>query len=152
MIQRSLSLLYVMIRQVAKYLGVDLNLIVRCEEWFTVLFVIVKGFRPTFVSKKILKQSPQFLPGDLVISNAGCCYEVVRTTDNGVSCYPLDLTLYARGRGFEQFVFPASQLTVITSSYPATLQLPQRELITAQKISSQKAGVQVVKAGVGVNN
>ena len=152
MIQRSLSLLDVMIRQVAKYLGVDLNLIVRCEEWFTVLFVIAKGFRPTFVSKKILKQSPQFLPGDLVISNAGCCYEVVRTTDDGVSCYPLDLTFYNRRRGIEQFVLTASQLTIITSSYPATPQLPQQEVVTAQKISSQKAGVQVVKAGVGVNN
>jgi len=54
--------------------------------------------------------------------------------------------------GIEQFVLRASQLTIITSSYPATPQLPQQELVTAQKISSQKAGVQVVKAGVGVNN
>ncbi len=141
-----------MIRQVAKYLGVDISLILRCEEWFTVLFVIAKGFRPTFVSKKILKQSPQFLPGDVVISNAGCCYEVVKTTDGRVSCCPLDLTLYDRRRGIEQFVFPASQLTIITSSYPANPQLPQPELVTAQRISSKVTGVQVVKVGVKVNN
>ena len=119
-----------MVRQVAKYLGVDLSLILRCEEWFTVLFVIAKGLRPTFVSKKILKQAPQFFPGDVVVSLAGCCYEVVKTTDSRVRCYPIDLTLYEQRRGQEQFVFPAEQLTIITSSYPVSPELPQRELVT----------------------
>ncbi len=141
-----------MIRQVANYLCVELSRILRCEEWFTVLFVIAKGFRPTFVSKKILKQPPQFFPGDVVVSHAGCCYEVLKTTDSRVLCYPIDLTLYDRRRGQEQFVFPAEQLTIITSSYPVSPELPQRELVTVQRISSQKAGVQVVKAGVRVNN
>ena len=141
-----------MIRQVAKYLCVDLSRILRCEEWFTVLFVIAKGFRPTFVSKKILKQPPQFFPGDVVVTHAGCCYEVVKTTDSRVCCYPIDLTLRDRKRGQEQFVFPAEQLTIVTSSYPVSPELPQRELVTTQRISSKKPGVQVVKAGVGVNN
>ena len=78
-----------MVRQVAKFLGVNASLIVRCEEWFTVLFVIAKGFRPTFVSKKILNTSPEFYPGDVVFSDAGCCYEVVETRDNRVYCYPI---------------------------------------------------------------
>ena len=141
-----------MIRQVAKYLCVELSRIRRCEEWFTVLFVIAKGFRPTFVSKKILKQPPQFFPGDVVVTHAGCCYEVVKTTDSRVRCYPIDLSVYERRRGQEQFVFPAEQLTMITSSYPVSPELPQRELVTGQKVSSKKAGVEVVKVGVGVNN
>ncbi len=141
-----------MIRQVANYLCVDISRILRCEEWFTVLFVIAKGFRPTFVSKKILKQPPQFFPGDVVVTHAGCCYEVVKTTDSRVVCYPIDLTLYDRRIRQEQFVFPAEQLTIITSSYPVSPELPQRELVTAQKVSSKKAGVQVVKVGVRVNN
>ncbi|MDJ0718779.1 MAG: hypothetical protein QNJ54_31895 [Prochloraceae cyanobacterium] len=78
--------------------------------------------------------------------------EVVKTADGRVSCYPLDLTSYDRTLGIEQFVFPASQLTIITSSYPATPQLSQPELVTAQRISDKVTGVQVVKAGVGVNN
>ena len=141
-----------MVRQVAKYIGVSISRILRCEEWFTVLFVIAKGLRPTFVSKKILNQAPQFLPGDVVVSNAGCCYEVVKTTDSRVHCYPIDLTLYQERRGQEQFVFPAEQLTIITGSYPVSPKLPQREVVTAQRIASKKAGVQVVKAGVRVNN
>lgn len=130
-----------MIRQVAKFLGVNINLILRCEEWFTVLFVIAKGFRPRFVSKKILKQKPVFYPGDVVFSDAGCCYEVVATKDNRVYCYPLDLTIYNRIRGNEQFVFPNSQLRAIFSSYPARPKLLQPEPIAAQTRSSLKAGV-----------
>ena len=141
-----------MIRQVAKYLCVDSSRILRCEEWFTVLFVIAKGCSPTFVSKKILKQPPQFFPGDVVVSHAGCCYKVVKTIDSRVLCYPIDLTLSERRRTQEQFVFPAEQLTIITSSAPVSPELPQRELITAQRISSKKPRVQVVKAGVRANN
>ena len=138
-----------MIRQVAKYLCVNSSQILRCEEWFTVLFVIAKGFRPTFVSKKILNQPPQFLPGDIVVSHAGCCYKVVKTTDSRVLCYPIYLTLHDRRIRQEQFVFPAEQLTIITRSYPVIPELSQRELITAQRISSE---VQVVKAGIIANN
>ena len=98
-----------MVRQVAKFLGVNSSLIVRCEEWFTVLFVIAKGFCPTFVSKKILKQKPLFFPGDVVFSDAGCCYGVVATKDNRVYCYPIDLTFYNQRRGNEHFVFPSQQ-------------------------------------------
>jgi hypothetical protein len=139
-----------MIRQVAKYLSVDISQILRCEEWFTVLFVIAKGYRPTFVSKKILKQPPRFFPGDVVVSHAGCCYEVVTTTDSGVHCYPIDLTPYDCRRGQEHFVFPAEQLTIITSSYPVSPELPQPELVTTPTISSKKARVEVVKAGVKI--
>ncbi len=78
--------------------------------------------------------------------------EVVRSADSRVSCYPLDLTFYNRRRGIEQFVLRSTQLTIITSSYPATPQLPQQELVTAQRISSLKARGVVVKAGIGVNN
>jgi hypothetical protein len=101
-----------------------------------VLFVIAKGFRPTFVSKKILKQPPQLNPGDVVVSHAGCCYEVIKATDSRVVCYPIDLTLSVRRRTQEQFVFPAEQLTIITSSYPVSPKLPQRELVTTQRIFS----------------
>ena len=135
-----------MVRQVAKHLGVNISRIRRCEEWFTVLFVIVKGWRPTFISKKILKQSPQFFPGDVVVSKAGCCYQVTSTTDSRVRCYPIDLTRYEQRSGQEQFVFPAEQLTIITSADPLSPELPQRELVRAQRISSQKARVQVVQA------
>ncbi|MGK7915154.1 MAG: hypothetical protein AB4038_06340, partial [Prochloraceae cyanobacterium] len=62
------------------------------------------------------------------------------------------LTLYEQRRGQEQFVFPAEQLTIITSSYSVSPKLRQREVVTAQRIASKKAGVQVVKAGVRVNN
>lgn len=141
-----------MLRQVAKYLCVNSSQILRCEEWFTVLFVIAKGFRPTFVSKKILKQPPQFFPGDVVVSHAGCCYKVIKTTDSRVVCYPIDLTLYERRKSQEQFVFPAEQLTIITRSYPVIPELPQRELITVPRIPSKKAEVQLVKAGVMAKN
>ena len=141
-----------MVRQVAKFLGVNASLIVRCEEWFTVLFVIAKGFRPTFVSKKILKTSPEFYPGDVVFSDAGCCYEVVETRDNQVYCYPIDLTFYNQRRGNEQFVFPSRQLIMVTSSYPATQHLAQSELVTAQTISPLPTKAMKVKIGVGMNN
>ena len=116
------------------------------------LFVIAKGLRPTFVSKKILKQAPQFFPGDVVVSHAGCGYQVVKTTDSQVFCYPIELTLSERRRSQEQFVFPAEQLTIITSSYPVSPELAQRELMSAPRISSKKGGLQVVKAGIRVNN
>ncbi len=104
-----------MLRIVANYLGVDIGQIVRCEEWVTVLFVIVKGWRPTFLSKKILQLSPQFLPGDVVVSQAGWCYKVINQRGNRVSCSPLDITLRGRPSRREQLVFPTKQLTIITS-------------------------------------
>ncbi|MDJ0719340.1 MAG: hypothetical protein QNJ54_34820 [Prochloraceae cyanobacterium] len=51
------------------------------------------------------------------------------------------MTLYDRTRGIEQFVLTASQLTIITSSYPASAKLPQAEVVTAQRISSKVTGV-----------
>ncbi len=140
-----------MIRQVAKFLGVDTTLILRCEEWFTVLFVIAKGFRPTFVSKKILKQKPEFLAGEVVVSDAGCCYEVVATKDNCVYCYPIDLTFYNQRRGNEHFVFPSQQLTIVTSSYRGTPQIMRPEL-ARQTLSSPPTTAMKVKVGVGMNN
>ncbi len=140
-----------MIRQVAKFLGVDTTLILRCEEWFTVLFVIAKGFRPTFVSKKILKQKPEFYAGEVVVSDAGCCYEVVATKDNLVYCYPIDLTFYNQRRGNEHFVFPSQQLTIVTSSYRGTPQIMRPELAT-QTLSSPPTTAMKVKVGVGMNN
>ena len=73
-----------MLRIVANYLGVDIGQIVHCEEWVTVLFVIVKGWRPTFVSQKIWQLSPQFLPGDVVAPQAGWCYKVINQRGNRV--------------------------------------------------------------------
>lgn len=43
------------IAQVAQHLNVSPNQIKRCEEWSKVLFVVVHGCRPRFVSKKVLK-------------------------------------------------------------------------------------------------
>jgi hypothetical protein len=141
-------------RLVARYLGVDLGQIVRCEEWVTVLFVIVKGWRPTFLSKKLLKLSPQFLPGDVVVSQAGCCYEVINQKGNRVSCSPLDLTLRGRPKDREQLVFPTDQLTIITSPHFRREELDRvSEILAAPVKSSEKAEVfyRVVRAGVGVN-
>lgn len=42
------------VAQVAKFLKVSPNQIKRCEEWSKVLFVVVVGSRPQFVSKKVL--------------------------------------------------------------------------------------------------
>ena len=141
-------------RLVAKYLGVNLRRILRCEEWVTVLFVIVKGWRPTFVSKKSLKQEPQFLTGDVVVSQAGWCYEVMNQKGNRVRCSPLDITLRGRYGGSEQLVFPTHQLTII-SSPESTRQETHRvgEVITAPAHTSEPASVQVevVRAGVRLN-
>ncbi len=141
-----------MIRQVAKFLGVNINLILRCEEWFTVLFVIAKGFRPRFVSKKILKQKPEFFPGDLVFSDAGCCYEVIASKDHRVYCYPIDLTIYNLIRSNEQFVFAPEQLRAIVSSYPATREIRQPELLAAPTKSIADAPSSRVKAAQSINN
>lgn len=144
-----------MLRIVANYLGVDIGQIVRCEEWVTVLFVIVKGWRPTFLSKKILKLSPQFLPGDVVVSQAGWCYEVMNLQGNRVSCSPLDLTLSGRYWGNEQLVFPKNQLTIITSPQSTREELHRvSEVVAAPAHTSERAKVQVevVRAGVGVNS
>jgi hypothetical protein len=141
-------------RLVARYLGVDLGQIVRCEEWVTVLFVIVKGWRPTFLSKKLLKLSPQFLPGDVVVSQAGCCYQVTNQKGNRVSCSPLDLTLRGRPKDGEQLVFATDQLTIITSPHSRREELHRvSEILAAPVKSSEKAEVfyRVVRAGVGVN-
>jgi hypothetical protein len=143
-----------MIGIVAAYLGVDVGQIVRCEEWVTVLFVIVKGSSPTFVSKKILKQEPQFLSGDVVVSKAGCCYEVINQRENRVRCSPLDITLRGSYWGSEQFVFPAQQLTIITNPLSISQKVHKRlEVIAAPVKSSEKAQVQVevVQAGVRIN-
>lgn len=42
------------IAQVANFLSVSPNQIKRCEEWASVLFVIVHGRKPRFVSKKVV--------------------------------------------------------------------------------------------------
>lgn len=41
--------------QIANFLNVSPNQIKRCEEWANVYFVQVHGFRPRFVSKKVVK-------------------------------------------------------------------------------------------------
>ena len=142
-------------RLVARYLGVDLGQIVRCEEWVSVLFVIVKGWRPTFLSKKILKLSPQFLPGDVVVSQGGWCYEVINQKGNRVRCSPLDLTLSGRPDRNEQLVFPTRQLTIITSPQSTREELHRvSEVVAAPAHTSERAKVriEVVRAGVGVNS
>ncbi len=143
-------------RIIARYLGVDRRQILRCEEWVTVLFVIVKGWRPTFVSKKILKLSPQFLPGDVVVSQAGSCYEVINQYDKRVSCSPLDISLSGRRYGDrEQLVFPTRQLTIIASPQSTQEELHRvREVVTAPAHTSSRAKVrvEVVRTGVGVNS
>lgn len=45
------------IAQVASFLSVSPNQIKRCEEWASVLFVQVHGFRPRFVSKKVIMKN-----------------------------------------------------------------------------------------------
>jgi len=40
----------------ARVLGINPKLIVRLEVWASVVFVVIKGKRPTFVSKKVFKQ------------------------------------------------------------------------------------------------
>ena len=137
-------------RLVARYLGVDLGQIVRCEEWVTVLFVIVKGWRPTFLSKKILKLSPQFLPGDVVVSQAGWCYEVINQRENRVSCSPLDISLSGRPNRSEQLVFPTHQLTTITSPQSTREELHRvSEVVAVPAHTSERAEVRVE---VGVNS
>ncbi len=137
-------------RLVARYLGVDLGQIVRCEEWVTVLFVIVKGWRPTFLSKKILKLSPQFLPGDVVVSQAGWCYEVINQRENRVSCSPLDISLSGRPKSSEQLVFPTHQLTTITSPQSTREELHRvSEVVAVPAHTSERAEVRVE---VGVNS
>ena len=143
-----------MLRTVANYLGVDIRRVVRCEEWVTVLFVIVKGWRPTFVSKKILKLAPRFLPGDVVVSQAGSCYEVINQRNNHVRCAPLDISLSGRYGGREQLVFPTRQLTIISSPQSTREELHRvREGIAASVQTSEPAPVQVevVRAAVRLN-
>ena len=143
-------------RIIARYLGVDRRQILRCEEWVTVLFVIVKGWRPTFVSKKILQLSPRFLPGDVVVSQAGWCYEVINQRDNHVRCSPLDISLRGcRPSRSEQLVFPTRQLTIITSPQSTLEELHRvSEVVAAPAHTSERAKVrvEVVRAGVGVNS
>ncbi len=140
-----------MLRIVANYLGVDIGQIVRCEEWVTVLFVIVKGWRPTFLSKKILQLSPQFLPGDVVASQAGWCYKVINQRGNRVRCSPLDITLRVRPNRSEQLVFPTKQLTIITHTQSTREELHRvREVVTAPVKTSERSQVRakVVQADV----
>lgn len=40
------------IAQIANFLNVSPNQIKRCEEWVSVIFVVVRGSRPRFISKK----------------------------------------------------------------------------------------------------
>ncbi len=144
-----------MLRIVARYLGVDLRQIVRCEEWVTVLFVIVQGWRPTFLSKKILQLSPQFLPGDVVVTQAGSCYEVINQRDNRVRCSPLDISLRGRPQGSEQLVFPTHQLTIIASPKSTQEELHRmKEVVASPAHTSERANVrvEVVRASVGVNS
>ena len=143
-----------MVRIIANYLGVNSGQIARCEEWVTVLFVIVKGWRPTFISKKILKLAPQFLPGDMVVTQAGSCYEVINQRENRVRCSPLDINLRGHYRGREQLVFPTRQLTIISSPKSAREELHgAKEVIAAPAHTSKLAPVQVevVRAGVRLN-
>lgn len=51
------------ITQIASFLQVSPNQIKRCEEWVHVLFVQVQGFRPRFVSKKVVKVQPKTFSG-----------------------------------------------------------------------------------------
>ena len=143
-----------MLRTVANYLGVDIRRVVRCEEWVTVLFVIVKGWRPTFVSKKILKLAPRFLPGDVVVSQAGSCYEVIDQRNNHVRCAPLDISLSGRYGDREQLVFPTRQLTIIASPASTREGLHRvREGIAVPARTSQpdQVQVEVVQAAVRLN-
>lgn len=145
-----------MIRLLARYLGVDRRQILRCEEWVSVLFVIVKGWRPTFVSKKILKLSPHFLPGDVVISQAGWCYEVINQHDDHVRCSPLDINLRGHPSPSSQLVFPTHQLTIITSPQSTGEELSQvREVAStpvAHTSERDKVRAEIVRASVGVNS
>ena len=140
---------------VARYLGVESRQILRCEEWVTVLFVIVKGWRPTFVSKKIGQLSPQFLPGDVVVTQAGSCYEVINQQDNRVRCSPLDISLSGRRCcDSEQLVFPTRQLTIIASPQSTREELHRlREGRAGPARTSQpdQVQVEVVRAGVRLN-
>ena len=142
-------------RIVARYLGVESRQILRCEEWVTVLFVMVKGRRPTFVSKKIGQLSPQFLPGDVVVSQAGSCYEVINQHDHHVRCSPLDISLSGRRSwDSEQLVFPTRQLTIIASPESTREELQRmREVVAVPVQTSEPAPVQVevVRAGVQLN-
>ena len=144
-----------MIRLLARYLGVDRRQILRCEEWVSVLFVIVKGWRPTFVSKKILQLSPHFLPGDLVLSQVGWFYEVINQHDDHVRCSPLDISL--RGRLFpsEQLVFPTHQLTIITRQSTREELYQLREITSTPVVHTSERDTvraEIVRASVGVNS
>jgi hypothetical protein len=56
------------VKAIAGYLDTNESEIVRCEEWATVFFVHVKGFRPCFVSKKGLAK---FIAADARRYNPG---------------------------------------------------------------------------------
>ena len=143
-----------MIRLLARYLGVDRRQILRCEEWVSVLFVMVKGWRPTFVSKKMLKLAPRFLPGDVVVSQAGSCYEVINQRNNHVRCAPLDISLSGCYGGREQLIFPTRQLTLISSPQSTREELHwAREVIAAPAPISESAPreAEIVRAGVQLN-
>ena len=141
-------------RLVARYLAVDIGQILRCEEWVTVLFVIVKGWRPTFLSKKILQLSPQFLPGDVVVTQAGSYYEVINQLKNRVRCSPLDITLQRHPKIGEELVFPTKQLTIISSPQSTKEELQQVKKVVTVPVKSSlidKDSLEVVRASVGVN-
>ena len=53
------------IAQVAQSLGVSPNQIKRCEEWASVIFVVVHGRRGQFVSKKVAKMADSRIPQSL---------------------------------------------------------------------------------------
>lgn len=50
-----------LIAQVAAHLNIAPNQIKRCEEWASVLFVVVHGCRPRFVSKEAVKMNVEIL-------------------------------------------------------------------------------------------
>ena len=89
----------------------------------------------------------------MVVSQAGWCYEVINQRDNRVRCSPLDITLRGRPSRSEQLVFPTHQLTIITSPQSTREELHRvSEVVAAPAYTSERAKVEVVRAGVGVNS
>ncbi|MDJ0533368.1 MAG: hypothetical protein QNJ70_12860 [Xenococcaceae cyanobacterium MO_207.B15] len=101
-----------------------------------------------------MKLSPQFLPGDVVVSQAGSCYEVINQLHNHVRCSRLDISLSGRRYGDrEQLIFPTHQLTIISSPQSTREELHRvREVVATPADTSERAKVEVVRAGVGVNS
>jgi aspartyl-tRNA synthetase len=69
------------IAQVANFLNVSPNQIKRCEEWASVIFVVVQGRRPRFVSKKVLVMKSQEVSVESLIKELKECPIPVRSCD-----------------------------------------------------------------------